>query len=83
MNRTRIRSEVFSREDIQNILRAIDSANRALAVHLPLAEVGIYRAGFTAAMEAVAAAFDIGLGSQLEEQMSSASLAPRFPKWHQ
>jgi hypothetical protein len=64
MYRTRIRSEVFSREDIQNVLRAIDSANRSLAAHLPLAEVGIYRAGFAAAIDAVAKAFDVGLDSQ-------------------
>ena len=64
MNLPRIRSEVFLREDIQNILTAIDQANAALAVHLPIAEVAIYRMGFAAALRAVAAAFDVVLESQ-------------------
>lgn len=64
MERTRIRSEVFSREDIQNVLKAVDSANRSLAEHLPLIEVGIYRAGFSSAMGAIAKAFDVSLDSQ-------------------
>lgn len=66
MNLPRIQSEVFLREDIHNILTAIDQANAALAVRLPLAEVAIYRMGFAAAMRAVAAAFDVVLESQLE-----------------
>lgn len=63
MSPTRVRTEVFLREDIQNVLRAISSANRALAARLPIAEVTIYRAGFNAAMQAVAEAFDVILDS--------------------
>ncbi len=56
-----IRHEVFFREDIRNLLRAIDSANAALAVHLPTSQVAIYRAGFVAALQAVALALDVRL----------------------
>jgi len=56
-----IRHEVFFREDIKNLLRAIDSANAALAVHLPTSQVAIYRAGFVAALQAVALALDVRL----------------------
>ncbi len=58
-----VRTEVFWREDIQSILRAIDRANASLAAHLPLAEVAIYRAGFAAALQAVATSFDVRLES--------------------
>lgn len=57
----RIQSEVFLRQDIENILQAIDRANASLAKNLPVAEVAIYRAGFLSAMQAVAAAFDVAL----------------------
>lgn len=56
-----IRHEVLFREDIKNLLRAIDSANAALAVHLPTSQVAIYRAGFVAALQAVALALDVRL----------------------
>lgn len=55
------RSELFWREDIHNALRAIDQANASLAAHLPLEAVAIYRAGFSAALRAVATCFDIHL----------------------
>lgn len=61
MNRTRIRAEVFSREDIQNVLRAIDKANLDLAENLPIDQVRVYRAGFMAALEAMSQAFDISI----------------------
>lgn len=61
MNRIPVRSEVFLREDIKNMLRAIDGANQSLAVHLPVHDVTIYRAGFAAALQAVATAFDVRL----------------------
>ncbi len=61
MAQTGIRHEVLFREDIKNLLRAIDSANAALAVHLPTSQVAIYRAGFVAALQAVALALDVRL----------------------
>lgn len=59
-----IRHEVLFREDIKNLLRAIDSANAALAVHLPTWQVAIYRAGFVAALHAVALALDVRLDAR-------------------
>lgn len=56
-----VRTEVFWREDIQSILRAIDCANASLAAHVPVAEVAIYRAGFAAALQAVATSFGVDL----------------------
>lgn len=58
---TGVRHEVFFREDIKNVLRSIDSANACLADHVPTSQVAIYRAGFTAALQAVALAFDVRL----------------------
>lgn len=43
------------------MLRSIDQANRELAIHLPVREVLIYRAGFAAAVQAMATAFDVTL----------------------
>ena len=59
----RIQSEVFLRHDIESILEAIDGANAELAAQIPGPDVEIYRAGFTAALRAVATAFHISLRS--------------------
>ena len=61
MNRIPVRTEIFLREDIKNVLRAIDGANQALAAHVPMHDVTVYRAGFAAALDAVATAFDVRL----------------------
>jgi hypothetical protein len=61
MSPTGVRNEIFFREDIRSLLCSVDRANAALAVHLPTTQVAIYRAGFVAALEAVAAAFDVRL----------------------
>jgi hypothetical protein len=66
VNRITVRSEVFLREDIKNMLRAIDGANQGLAAHLPVHDVTIYRAGFAAALQAVATAFDVRLDAASE-----------------
>ncbi len=55
------RTHIFWREDIRNVLKAIDQANVALTAHLPVAQVAIYRAGFSAALQAVATSFDVSL----------------------
>ncbi|MBC7232528.1 MAG: hypothetical protein H5T68_04720 [Chloroflexi bacterium] len=52
------------KQDIQQILQAIDKANASLAINLPITQVAIYRAGFSAAMQAVATAFGVVLDSQ-------------------
>ncbi len=57
----RFRSEVFLRQDIESILRAIDSANRHVTDLMPEYEVAIYRAGFTAAVHDIALALHISL----------------------
>lgn len=61
MNQTGVRHEILFREDIRNLLRSIDAANASLTIHLPTSEIAIYRAGFIAALQAVALAFDIPL----------------------
>ena len=53
------RSELYLRGDIANILKSIDAANAELSAALPLTEVHAYRAGFIAALRAVAFAFDV------------------------
>lgn len=55
----KIQSEVWLREDIRQVLNAIDAANVELAANLPIREVAIYRAGFRSAVQAMATAFDV------------------------
>lgn len=57
----RIQSEVFLRHDIENILRAIDSASGDLVDHAAGDEVKVYRDGFRAALRSVATALHIQL----------------------
>ena len=64
MEKPEVRSNTFLRHDIQSILRAIDAGNAELATYLPVPEVAIYRAGFVAALQAVAKAFDVHLEPQ-------------------
>ena len=59
MRNGRIVSEVFLRDDIENMLKAISKANVSLATYFPEDTVAIYRAGFADAMQAVAVAFGI------------------------
>lgn len=66
MRRGRITSEVFLRDDVENIMKAVDRANASLVNHLPMEEVAIYRAGFVAAMQAMAAAFDVSLEQHIQ-----------------
>jgi hypothetical protein len=59
MRSREIRSEVFLRHDIQSILSGIYLANLELARWTPQAETAGYRAGFEAAIRAVATAFHV------------------------
>lgn len=61
MNTRGPRSEIYLRADIANIVRAIDAANAELSAAVPLAEVAAYRAGFLAALRALALAFDLDI----------------------
>ena len=54
-----MRTEVYVRDDIENVLRAIDRANCDLLTLLGSTEADIYRSGFVAALQAVATAFSI------------------------
>lgn len=57
------RSELFLREDVRNILRAIDHAGAVLEA-IPSHDVAVYRAGYRAALAAVAVAFDVRLEAE-------------------
>lgn len=60
-----VRTEIFYREDIRTLLQAIDEANSALLKQLQgQHQVSAYRAGFAAAVQAVATAFDVSLEPQ-------------------
>ena len=74
MRSREIRSEVFLRHDIQSILSAIYLANLELARWTPQAETASYRAGFEAAIRAVATAFHVApLPYPLERDASGES----------
>jgi hypothetical protein len=59
MKERRLESEVFLRNDVENILRAINAANLGIAQHISDPSAAIYRAGFTDAVKAVAMALHI------------------------
>ncbi len=56
-----VRHEVLFREDLRNILLAIDESNWNVARYVPTPHMKIYRRGFTDALAAVARALDIPL----------------------
>jgi len=70
-----MQSEVFLRSDIRNMLRAIEFTNSALSTYVSTPEAGAYRAGFVAALQAVAAAFDINTTSCPESPSTRLRLA--------
>lgn len=51
--------KVWFRDEIQNTLIAIDTANQDLVSNIDSAEIQIYRKGYAAAIRAIAAAFGI------------------------
>lgn len=54
-------SDVFVKEDIRSVLQALLATNETLAQQIQSADIQNYRYGFSAAIAAVAAAFDIKL----------------------
>ena len=56
-----VRTELFYREDIRTLLQSLDGANAALLTRMQGQQAAAYRAGFAAAMEAVATAFGVRL----------------------
>ena len=61
------------RADIENLLRAIDHAGAVLEA-IPSHDAAVYRAGFRAALAAVAVAFDVRL--EADELFNSEKLFP-------
>ena len=59
----KLRSEVFLREDLEAILRAVVYSQNRLADHVAEADVSQYLDGFSAALEAIAIALHIDLPS--------------------
>lgn len=51
--------EVWFKEDIENIILAVDQANRDVAKHIDTPGMAMCRMGFEAALEAVSATFGI------------------------
>ncbi|GEM_PF-2935625 len=51
--------KVWFRDEIQNALMAVDTANQDLVSNIDSVEVQIYRKGYAAAIRAIAAAFGI------------------------
>jgi hypothetical protein len=69
-----MRTEVYVRDDIENVLKAIDQANRDLITLVRSTEADIYRSGFAAALQAVATAFNVRLTSEPRNPDHPASL---------
>ena len=64
MIRQPVRTETYYREDVRTMLQAIDDVNRSLLELEPLhgqQQMAAYRAGFAAAVQAIATAFDVSL----------------------
>ncbi len=75
--------KVWFRDEIQNTLMAIDTANLDLVSAIDSAEMQIYRKGYAAAIRAVAAAFGIpyppsGLSTSRTEVVDSPGWTPRI-----
>jgi hypothetical protein len=56
--------KVWFRDEIQNALTAVDTANMDLASSIDSPEIQIYRKGYAAAIRAVAAAFGVPYSPQ-------------------
>ena len=54
-------SDVFVKEDVRSVLQALLATNETLAQQMPGADIQHYRYGFSAAIAAVATAFEIKL----------------------
>ena len=50
---------VWFKEEIENTIHSIDLANHDVAQHIQTNEMRLYRAGFDAALDAVATAFGV------------------------
>jgi hypothetical protein len=63
-------SDVFLKEDVRSILQALLVTNEMMATQVAGNEAQPYRSGFTAAIAAVATAFDITLDNRFASRQS-------------
>ena len=59
-------SDVFIKEDVRSILRALLATNERMASEMQTPDAQQYRRGFAVAIAAVATAFDIDLTARAE-----------------
>ena len=55
-----VRTEVWLRQDLLSLLRSVDKASACICDHLDSHDVALFRAGFRAAIEAMAEGLDVG-----------------------
>jgi len=55
---------VWFKEEIENIIASVESANASVAQHVQTPEMRLYCAGYNAALEAIAIAFGVKHDSQ-------------------
>lgn len=65
----KLRTEVWLRQDLCSLLNSIDKANSCLGDNLNSREVSLFRAGFRAAIEAMAVAIDVPLAPALRVEV--------------
>ena len=65
---------IWFRDDIENILLAVDEANLDMVSRFDAPEVRIYRRGFAAAISAMAVAFGIRLATAAQESSCAWTL---------
>jgi len=57
-----VQTQIYYRRDIRAILEAINNANAEVLAAVPGEPARMYRAGFDAAVRAIATAFDVQVG---------------------
>ena len=64
-----VQTEVWLRHDLMSLLKSIDKANACVGYHKAGPEAAHFRAGFRAAIEAVAVAIDVPLPLAADQQV--------------
>ena len=65
-----VRSQVWLRQDLCSLLNSVDKANSCIGDNVDSREVALFRAGFRAALEAVAVAIDVPMAPAQREIVS-------------
>lgn len=65
-------------DEIENTIRAVDQANYNVAQHIPTPEMGMYRLGYEAAIDALVTAF--GLDYRRSAAISVPQSTHRTPR---